>query len=499
MRVDRTRRTRLATCAGLFAGAAVLIAPPRSAATSVDPPRASVARRAPAGDSTQLVPGIPRDRMIAPASLIAALVAVHRGIPSFSRQTKLACSACHYQFPQLTPFGRLFKLNGYTLTGLETIGQPGDTTSVTQKLAPIPPLSAMVVGSFTRTAAAQPLTQNNTVTFPQQFSLFLAGEVTPNIGAFTQFTYAAADGSIGIDNVDLRYATHRTIGTRDLLFGLTLHNNPTVQDVWNTTPAWGFPFISSDVAPSPIASAVIEGTLSQQVLGFGAYSLWNSLLYTEFTVYRSAPQGSKQPLDSTAINTTQGVAPYWRVALQHQAPSTYAMVGTYGLSSKLYPVGITGPVNRFTDIGVDAQVEQKVGDGTVIGRAAFIHENQRWSAAVAASPQAAEFITNDLKTFRASASYLPTLRYGMSLQYFLTNGGTDNLLYAPAPVTGSGTGSPNTSGLLGEVTFNPWQNTRVGAQYVAYQKFNGASTDYDASGRSAANNNTVYLYLWLAF
>ena len=30
-----------------------------------------------------------------------------RGVPSFSRQTGLACSACHYQFPQLTPFGRL--------------------------------------------------------------------------------------------------------------------------------------------------------------------------------------------------------------------------------------------------------------------------------------------------------------------------------------------------------------------------------------------------------
>jgi hypothetical protein len=499
MRVDCFRRTRIAICAGVIAGAAVLTAPHRSSAMDVDPPRAPVTRRVPAADTTQLVPGIPRDQMIAPASLMVALVAVHRGIPSFSRQTKLACSACHYQFPQLTPFGRLFKLNGYTLTGLETIGQPGDTTSVTLKLAPIPPLSAMVVGSFTRTAAGQPLTQNNTVTFPQQFSLFLAGEVTPNVGAFTQFTYAAADGSFGIDNVDLRYARHTTIADRDVLFGLTLHNNPTVQDVWNTTPAWGFPFISSDVAPSPIASAVIDGTLSQQVLGIGAYTLWNSLLYTEFTLYRSAPQGSKQPFDSSAVNTTQGVAPYWRVALQHQGPSTYAMVGTYGLSSKLYPVGITGPVNRFTDVAIDAQLEQKVGDGTVIGRASFIHENQKWSAGLAASPPTAKFLTNDLKTLRASASFLPTLRYGLSLQYFLTNGGTDNLLYAPTPVTGSGTGSPNTSGLLGELTFNPWQNTRLGAQYVAYQKFNGASTDYDGSGRSAGNNNTVYLYLWLAF
>jgi len=196
---------------------------------------------------------------------------------------------------------------------------------------------------------------------------------------------------------------------------------------------------------------------------------------------------------------TKGVAPYWRVALQHQSPSTYLMVGTYGLASQLYPTGIGGAVNKFTDIAIDAQVEEKVGEGALIGRAAFIHENRTLTGALAASPPTAEFLSNTLKTFRASASFVPTLRYGMSLGYFLTSGGSDPVLFAAAPDNGSSTGSPNSSGLLGEFTFNPWQNTRVGAQYVAYQKFNGASTNYDAAGRKAADNNTLYLYLWLAF
>jgi hypothetical protein len=34
---------------------------------------------------------------------------------------------------------------------------------------------------------------------------------------------------------------------------------------------------------------------------------------------------------------------------------------------------------------------------------------------------------------------------------------------------------------------------------VAYSLFNGASNDYDAAGRKAADNNTLFLYLWLAF
>src|SRR5690348_9517498 len=267
-------------------------------------------------DGVELVSGIRADRAIAPAALYAALARIHGRIPSFSRQTKLACSACHYQFPQLTPFGRLFKLNGYTLTGLQTIGQPTDSSgSETLKLAPIPPASAMVVTSLSRTARAQPFSQNNTTDFPQQFSLFLSGQVTPNVGAFTQFTYASVDGSFGIDNVDVRYARHTTFADRDVLFGLTINNNPSVQDVWNTTPAWSYPFIGSAVAPTPMASTLIDGALGQSVVGLGAYSLWNNLLYAEASAYRSAPQGTHQPLDTTATNTTHGVAPYWRLAL----------------------------------------------------------------------------------------------------------------------------------------------------------------------------------------
>src|ERR1700746_2645392 len=38
-------------------------------------------------------------------------------LPSYARQTGQQCAACHNGFPELTPYGRLFKLNGYTFTG----------------------------------------------------------------------------------------------------------------------------------------------------------------------------------------------------------------------------------------------------------------------------------------------------------------------------------------------------------------------------------------------
>src|SRR5579859_7272175 len=42
-------------------------------------------------------------------------------ITSYARQTGLPCSSCHTIPPELTPFGRAFKLNGYTMTGMPQI------------------------------------------------------------------------------------------------------------------------------------------------------------------------------------------------------------------------------------------------------------------------------------------------------------------------------------------------------------------------------------------
>lgn len=461
-------------------------------------------RAAPPAASTASEPArdVAATRSVMPAALARALAHLRRPtIPSFSRQTGLPCSACHYQFPQLTAFGRLFKLNGYTMTGLQTIGQPGDSAGhESLKLSPIPGISAMAVASLSHTSRTPAGTQNGTTQLPQQFSLFAAGEITPNVGIFTQFTYEAQGGSFGVDNIDLRYATHHSLGARDFLLGLTLHNNPTVQDVWNTVPAWSFPFMSSGVAPSPIASTLIDGALGQQVVGLGAYSLIGNTVYGELTAYRSAPQGGTQPLDSSVTNAVKGVIPYWRFALQRATPASAMMIGTWGFDAHLYPAGVTGPTDQYVDAAVDAQVEQKVGKAMWIGRAAYIHETQHLDASASGSAPTAERVNENLATLRASIAFQPSVRYGLTAGYFQTTGTTDATRFAEGDLTGSRTGSPNTSGAIGEFDYNAWQNLRIGVQWVGYNRFNGSGTAYDvAGGRRAADNNTLYAHLWLAF
>ena len=417
-------------------------------------------------------------------------------IPSYARQTGLSCGTCHYNFPQLTPFGRLFKLNGYTMVGTPTLVSSHDEQKDMQILSGFP-LSVMVMNSFSMVSKATPGSEATSVQFPQQLSIFLSGEIAPKVGSYVQLTYDPSTGSIGMDMMELRYADHTMVGGKDFLYGITLNNNPTMQDVWNTTPAWGFPYAMSAAAPTPSAAPLLAGTLSGNAAGLGLYGLYDNLLYAEVCAYHSAIQGGSPAADSTWSNNIKGLSPYWRIALQHDWGKEYLSVGTFGISSGLFPEGISGPVNKYTDIGFDAQYEKVLGGDVFIAHASYITEKQTLDATYGAGGSAAASLT--LNTFKIDANYnIPALG-SLSLGYFTTTGTTDALFYAPAPVTGSANGSPNSNGIVSQVTFVPWLNLQISLQYVAYMKFNGSSSSYDGSGRNASDNNTLYLLTWIGF
>lgn len=238
-----------------------------------------------------------------------------RAVPSFARQTGMACNLCHTAFPELTSFGRSFKASGYTLTQMKQIKAGANATKL--ELNEILPLALMLQASFTRTDHKQPGTQNNNVEFPQQLSLFLAGEITDHVGSFIQTTYTQEDDNLSMDNSDIRVTDQSTLAGKEITYGLTLNNNPTVEDLWNTTPAWSFPYASADSVPTPAAGALIDGALGQAVAGLGAYVFWDDHLYANATAYRTAEIGQLQPSDASQ-DTTENVAPYWRLAWQQK-------------------------------------------------------------------------------------------------------------------------------------------------------------------------------------
>jgi hypothetical protein len=449
-----------------------------------------------------------------------------QAVPSFARQTGMACEACHTVFPELTHFGRMFKANGYILDNVKQVQDVSSKKEQLLELASIPPLSIMLQVSYTQLKQTLPdqanvdvpgKAQNGTVGFPQQFSLFYAGKIAPHVGAFIQATYDNAGGSFAIDNTDLRFADMKILpDDRSLVYGVSLNNNPTVQDLWNTTPAFGFPYASSNAAVSPLAGAQIDGGLAQEVAGINAYAFWNESVYAEVGGYRSAKQGvtnsltgAAGPLDGTASNVISGVAPYWRVAYEHNWGPHSIEGGLYGLDVKLLPGGSTSapsplqsPYNRFKDVAEDIQY-QYIGDEHIVtAQATRIHESMglagSYVAGAAANP------SDQLTTTRFWATYYYWRRMGATAGYFSTTGSNDPILYpAPAPGTAgvitSANGAPTTRGWIAEANYLPWLNTKLSLQYTAYTKFNGGSSNYDGVGRSASANDTLYLVLWFSY
>jgi hypothetical protein len=470
---------------------------------------------------------IPRiEGAISAAALAMVLAPAAQAVPSFARQTGLACEACHTVFPELTHFGRVFKANGYVLDNLKQVEDVNSQRQELLELAKTPALSIMAQVSYTElktrlpdtsNPAAPGLTQSGTAGFPQQLSLFYAGKVAPHFGAMAQLTYANDSGTISIDNTDLRFASTTVLPHKQsLIYGISLNNNPTVQDLWNSTPAWGFPYASSNAAVSPLAGTEIDGALAQDVAGITAYAFWKESLYAEVGGYRSAKQGQTNaltgaagPLDGTASNVIEGFAPYWRLAYEHDWSANSLEAGLYGAEFKLFPgngsgtpMPLQGPDNRFNDVAEDVQY-QHVGEDHIISvEGTRIHEKMRLAASFAASAVANP--NDDLTTERLWATYYYQRRIGATAGWFSTTGTADAGLY-PAPASGgpgvvtSATGSPDTKGLIGEVNYLPWLNVKLSLQYTHYTRFNGAGTNYDGNGRNASDNDTLYLVLWFAY
>jgi hypothetical protein len=503
-----------------------------------------------------------------------------KAIPSFARQTGQPCATCHTAFPELTPFGRRFKLGGYTI---------GGGMSPTEA----PPISAMVVPTFTKTKVQQDTPPTNANGYPiahvndnlilQQASLFYGGQIYGNLGAFVQGTYDKASQHTFLDAADIRYVdTHtfetKTFGNLDVLYGLNVNNGPTIQDVWNTTPAWSFPYLSSTLAPAfGPPGTQIEGGWGGRSAGTGAYLFFNDMLYVEGSVYNNLSKGQLSALGqpcgnnsnsdflqnvaawaainypsgvpfSTACpsNSLAGASPYWRVAFEPSFGNHTLEIGAFGFYPRVLPGRVMGyGVDQYRDIGFDAQYQYINDVHALTLKVTRISENQNLQATYAQGV-AGQFIdnngivnvfgvppktgngpssnpTNSLTSFKASGSYVWDHMLSGTVGYFSVRGSPDALLYGNAilnPVSGgSATGYPDAKGLIFDFAYLPfskgspgayaWANAKFGVSYTHYLKINDGWANFDGQGvyyngsswrtHSATDNNTLFLYSWVAF
>src|ERR1700739_2073087 len=108
-------------------------------------------------------------------TLSVALPRIAAAVPSFASQTGLPCAQCHVLAfgPQLTEFGRQFKLNGYTFAK-----QDGSIKI---------PLAATAIAGWQSKAKEAPTPQpysDKENLYLQTVSVYFAGRITDHLGAF---------------------------------------------------------------------------------------------------------------------------------------------------------------------------------------------------------------------------------------------------------------------------------------------------------------------------
>lgn len=119
-------------------------------------------------------------------------------LPAFTRQTGLACSACHQQhMPVLNNFGRSFKAAGYTMMGTqariesEHLSIPSNMNAALLVKIRYQMDDSAGVGSTT-TGTPNGLGDGQ-LQFGDEFSLFLGGRVAENIGFLFEGNTVSAD------------------------------------------------------------------------------------------------------------------------------------------------------------------------------------------------------------------------------------------------------------------------------------------------------------------
>lgn len=418
-----------------------------------------------------------------------------RAVPSFAAQTGQPCQACHVGGfgPQLTPFGREFKINGYTL-------RSGGATN---------PLAAMLIASYVHTKSPQEdppskFNANDNVAV-DQISGFFAGGFGQHFGAFIQGTYDGVGHSFAWDNVDLRTAWKTTLAGQNVVLGASLNNSPTVQDPWNTLSAWGYPYTDSGLAPTPTAAPFSDGAFAQNTAGITAYAWINSQFYLEAGGYRSLGVRTidKLGVDPEETSKIDGLAPYARVGYQRTFGQQNVQIGGFALFSRLFPGRdeTASTTDRVSDVGADASYQFFPSNGDAITvNARYTHELQRLDASALLDLAANR--RNTLNDIRANASYYWRGKIGATIGAFNTWGSADETLYAF-----SRTASPDSSGLtfqvddtlFGDRPLGKRFNLRTGIQYTEYLRVDGAKKNFDGAGTNAAADNTLRIFLWGAF
>ena len=241
------------------------------------------------------------------------------------------------------------------------------------------------------------------------------------------------------------------------------------------------------------------------------------MLYAELTAYSGVSRTVSEALGDQPGDTpdvSQGVQPYWRLAVEPHWGDHYLMLGTFGMYGQIVPQSAFGfGVDTYTDVGLDSQYQYDGDKFSVTVKVTDIIEYQKLNASAANG--FASNVNNRLNSFKANASFVWDHTYSVGGGYFNVSGTSDCNLYGSCNGANlSATNSPNGDGLIADIAYLPFShgspglysswNARLGVEYTHYLHLYGGTNNFDGSTglgamHNASGNDTLMLYAWLMF
>jgi len=455
---------------------------------------------------------------LAAGAAYIGFLAPAQAIPVFARQTGHNCQACHISYPELTAYGREFKLNGYTFGEAQPVplafalmaeyGKPADNTDHS-------------TGGQLCSAVGASCSPGQFV----QWSLFGGGRISENLGAFVQYSSGAwivdsnSGGITGAqDNTEFRYVHRYSTGVStledDSVVGINVNNNMTMQDVWNTVPAWRFPgwFPYNTISFSPKAAPAIDGIFAHRAVGIGVYSWVRKTWYAELNLYRK-PWGPFSWMVNGVDNGTStsvtapsdvmdGYSPYYRFAYSKDWGYNSLEVGVFGLHAKTYYDALQRDATQlqtFNDIAVDMQYQYNRNEPWIFsGTVTYERERSNNPSAMLVAGQSTN-PSDTINELNIKGTVYYDRTYGMSLGYNSVGGSSDPGLYGSGSAGGSLTGDPRSSFYQIEFSYLPLQDMRFLLNYTAYTKLNGGTSNFDGFNNNAKGQNVLAAAIWWVF
>jgi hypothetical protein len=199
--------------------------------------------------------------ILAPAALLVAALALMRpavALPSFARQTGFECAACHVAFPELRrPAGSSSSRD----IGCRAVTLPcRPSPAFFSRRSPTPkPASPAGSRQISARAAISPCSRR------ASFMVAPSARISASAPSPRRPMTAPPIASAGTTSISASPAPERS--ATGISSSASVNNNPTVQDVWNTTPACRFPFPPATPTSPPRTADPLRPNRPQSRLG----------------------------------------------------------------------------------------------------------------------------------------------------------------------------------------------------------------------------------------